>query len=409
MSKPVDKVSESPAYWSHKVDAFPSPVAQFRMAQLIDFDARLYENARIVYRFLCAWYHDEHGDALLSQRHVAKVMKQRAPEGAATLSNRTVGRAIIALMETGWVARTYKGRGKGKGASRYIPVLNVLELAALGKFPEPGQCTDPVEPGHTNGPVVGHPNGPVEGEPGHYGDPKTLLPDPPTGGVTVSSTNAVSAAPPSGLTADGAAGFEKVWKSYGRLGNKQAAREAFAAIEEPDVEHIATRAASWAASARPGQKRMPLEKWLAAEKYDEADRRVEPTKPAGPEPAANDDEPIEWVGDVSAIIPPGMHGVTVKTATAAWDGNGTKVTLAMDIDTGRLLHGDVEHCFYVEHVDPKVQSLGQGHLAQLAQAAGIDVEDSSQLVGLRAQAIVGRDGSIRYVPLADNDDHEEAA
>lgn len=408
MSKPADNISESPAYWTHKVEAFPSPVAQFRMAQLIDLDDRLYENARIVYRFLVGWYHDGHGDALLSMRHVSKVMRARAPDGAAVLSHSVVQRAIIALMETGWVVRTYKGRGKGKGASRFVPVLNVLELAAQGKFPELSHSGGTVEPSHSSGTAVSRTNGTVGAELSRSNGTKTLLRDPPTGGIT-SNSKTVSAAPPSGLTADGAAGFEKVWKAYGRLGNKQAAREAFAAIEEPDVEHIAARAASWAASAKPGQKRMPLEKWLASEKYDEADRQVEPKKPVETAPAANDDEPIEWVGDVSAIIPPGMHGVTVKTATAAWDGNGTKITLAMDIDTGRLLHGDVEHCFYVEHVDPKVQSLGQGHLAQLAQAAGIDVEDSSQLVGLRAQAIVGRDGSIRYVPLADNDDYEEAA
>lgn len=408
MSKPADNISESPAYWTHKVEAFPSPVAQFRMAQLIDLDDRLYENARIVYRFLVGWYHDGHGDALLSMRHVSKVMRARAPDGAAVLSHSVVQRAIIALMETGWVVRTYKGRGKGKGASRFVPVLNVLELAAQGKFPELSHSGGTVEPSHSSGTAVSRTNGTVDAELSRSNGTKTLLRDPPTGGIT-SNSKTVSAAPPSGLTADGAAGFEKVWKAYGRLGNKQAAREAFAAIEEPDVEHIAARAASWAASAKPGQKRMPLEKWLASEKYDEADRQVEPKKPVETAPAANDDEPIEWVGDVSAIIPSGMHGVTVKTATAAWDGNGTKITLAMDIDTGRLLHGDVEHCFYVEHVDPKVQSLGQGHLAQLAQAAGIDVEDSSQLVGLRAQAIVGRDGSIRYVPLADNDDYEEAA
>ncbi|MBN8242942.1 hypothetical protein JF546_07970 [Nitratireductor aquimarinus] len=408
MSKPADNISESPAYWTHKVEAFPSPVAQFRMAQLIDLDDRLYENARIVYRFLVGWYHDGHGDALLSMRHVSKVMRARAPDGAAVLSHSVVQRAIIALMETGWVVRTYKGRGKGKGASRFVPVLNVLELAAQGKFPELSHSGGTVEPSHSSGTAVSRTNGTVDAELSRSNGTKTLLRDPPTGGIT-SNSKTVSAAPPSGLTADGAAGFEKVWKAYGKLGDKRAAQAVYAAIENPDIDHIASRAASWAASARPGQKRMPLEKWLAAEKYDEADRRVEPTKPAGPQPAATDDEPIEWVGDVSAIIPPGMHGVTVKTATATWDGSGTKLTLAIDIDTGRLLHGDVEHSFYTEHHDIKVQARGQKHLEQLAQAAGIDIEDSSQLVGLRAQAIVGRDGSIRYVPLADNDDHEEAA
>ncbi len=98
-------------------------------------------------------------------------------------------------------------------------------------------------------------------------------------------TEEVSAPAASGLSAVAGAGsdFERIWVAYRKLGNKKASRAAFEAIENPDVELIVARAASWAASAKPGQKRMPLEKWLAAEKYDEADRRVEP-KATKPEP-----------------------------------------------------------------------------------------------------------------------------
>lgn len=408
MSKPADNISESPAYWTHKVEAFPSPVAQFRMAQLIDLDDRLYENARIVYRFLVGWYHDGHGDALLSMRHVSKVMRARAPDGAAVLSHSVVQRAIIALMETGWVVRTYKGRGKGKGASRFVPVLNVLELAAQGKFPELSHSGGTVEPSHSSGTAVSRTNGTVDAELSRSNGTKTLLRDPPTGGIT-SNSKTVSAAPPSGLSADGAAGFEKVWKAYGRLGNKQAAREAFAAIEEPDVEHVAARAASWAASAKAGQKRMPLEKWLASEKYDEADRQVEPKKPVETAPAANDDEPIEWVGDITATVPPGRHEVEVTATKVVREDDGVALVAVLNIDTGAIVLAGVEHSFFVEHRDIKVQTRGQKHLEQLARAAGIEIEDSTQIDGLRAQAIVGRDGSIRYAPLADKDDYEEAA
>ncbi|MBZ9600500.1 hypothetical protein [Phyllobacterium chamaecytisi] len=68
--------------------------------------------------------------------------------------------------------------------------------------------------------------------------------------------------------------FNRLWLAYGRLGNKQKSREAFLSIN-PDADlaqRMVERAKSWALSAKPGQKRMPLEKWLAAEKYDEADR-----------------------------------------------------------------------------------------------------------------------------------------
>ena len=181
------KVGEDRRYWTHKVKPFPEPVAQFRMAQLIDFDDRLYETARVVYRFLVGWYHHDHGDALLSQRHVAKVMKQRAPDGASVPSRNAVQRAILALLETGWVVRTAKGRGRKKTASRYIPVINVLELAEQGKFPELahaiGPDEDDAELAHANGPVsseLAHDNGPVDAKLAHAIGPKTLLPDPTT-------------------------------------------------------------------------------------------------------------------------------------------------------------------------------------------------------------------------------------
>jgi hypothetical protein len=98
-------------------------------------------------------------------------------------------------------------------------------------------------------------------------------------GVDV-GTNEVSACVP-GADAPAAtgSGFERCWRAYGRYGNKQASRQAFDAITDPDADHIAERAAAWAASAKPGQRRMPLERWLEAEKYDEADRsaRQKPT------------------------------------------------------------------------------------------------------------------------------------
>jgi len=75
-------------------------------------------------------------------------------------------------------------------------------------------------------------------------------------------------------TAPGA-GFEKAWAAYGKLGNKQASRAAWATIA-PDAAkaaQIIERASSWAASAKPGQRRMVFQKWLSAEKWDEADRR----------------------------------------------------------------------------------------------------------------------------------------
>jgi len=364
-----EKIGESRAYWTHNVKTFPEPVAQFRMAQLIDFDDRLYETARVVYRFMVGWYHGGHGDALLSQRYVAKVMKQRAPAGAMVPSRNAVQRAIIALMDTGWVVRTFQGRGKGKGASRYVPVLNVLELAAQGKFPKPAHATGPVEPAHANGPLVARTNGPVDGEPAHVGGPKTLIHDPrKDAGTSISST--VSAAPPAdGLTATAAAaGFERIWVVYGKLGSKKASRAAFEAIENPDVELIVERAASWAASAKPGQRRMPLEKWLAQEKWDEADRK---TKALENRPASPNTEKR------------GKPKVAPKPANGKRKSAGTLATI---VDGS--LDGDVLAVTFRRNDAAKSEATHRLHgryIDQLAAAVGGLPDNFEDLIGARVR------------------------
>lgn len=402
MSAPQpESVGTSPAYWTHNVESFPSPVAQFRMAQLIDFDERLYENARIVYRFLVGWYHDQYGDALLSQRHVAKVMKQRAPEGAAVLSNRTVGRAIIALLETGWVARTFKGRGKGKGASRYVPVINVLELAAQGKFPQLGHSGVPVQPGHSSDPLVGQSNGPVDAELGHSIGPKTLPPDP----AKEPETGMVDhdfATPVAGLSAAPVAkeGFDELFDVYGVRHDKADARRAYEKLA-PDADlhvRMVEAARAWRQSAG-SIERMRLRRWIEEERYDE--------QPKGARKAANDDKPAalaskpaKWVGDVPAVVSPGQHTVFIRDARHTPDVDGNhELTLILDIDNGNLVLSEVPHRFFIEHRDEALQRKGAKHLENICAAAGIsDILDVGELIGKHVIADVGVDGSIRYIP-----------
>jgi hypothetical protein len=302
------KIGESRAYWTHKVDRFPSPVAQLRMSQLIDLDDRLYETAKIVYRFLVGWYHDEHGDALMSQRHVAKVMKQRAPEGAAVPSRNAVQRAIIALMETGWVVRTFQGRGKGKGASRYVPVINVLELAAQGKFPEPARTIGPVEPAHHNGPLVAHATGPVDAEPAHATGPKTLLPDPSTDGATGRENDCAAPLAPlsAGLSAADADPaqdakldpFAELWRAYGYKRSKTEARRAYTNLA-PDadlhaamVESATAWRETWAAQNKPDAPRYTLAKWIEREEYEcSPPTAYRPKERKAKQAAANSNQP----------------------------------------------------------------------------------------------------------------------
>lgn len=391
----AEKTAETRAYWTHKVDAFPGPVAQFRMAQLIDLDDRLYENARVVYRFLIGWYHDGHGDALLSMRHVSKVMRARAPEGVAVLSHSVVQRAVSALLDTGWVVRTHKGRGKGKGASRFMPVLNVLELAGQGKFPEPshsgGTVDSSTELSRSNGTVVSRPNGTVEHELSRSNGPKTLLLDPVIEPGTGNSNDVSGAAAADGLAPTARAGGERVWNAYGKLGNKAAALAEFAKIVDPDVDHIADRAASWADSARPGQKRMPLERWLALEKYDEADRRVEPkpertAKPSTPK-AANSNVPVRIVGgrtDLGA----GEHLAEIVGADYADRPDGAaemKVALKL-IQTGE----EREHTYFAWHPQDDEREAGQRCSRSLTLATGGDpaLSDNPDPIGQRVWVIV---------------------
>lgn len=398
-------LSETPAYWAHKIKAYPDPVAVTRLAQLIDFDDRLYEAARITYRFLINWYHRDHGDALLSMRHVSKVMKGRTPQSAAVLSHSAVRRAIIALMETGWVVRTVKGRGKGKTASRYVPTLNVLDMAALGKFPELLRCNETVagEPElvHINGavgPKLLHHTEAVEPQLVRANGTKTHLLDPRTLDSQGSSKGTVSAAPtaPPAAALEGAAagsaGFQQIWQAYGKLGNKAAAKEAFAAVANPDVDHIVSRAAAWAASARPGQKRMPLEKWLAAEKYDEADRKVDP-KPM----AANDNVASKKVKEEevkpSRSIPEPPRRIATRTDTIA--------SVALEHRNGDAeivvrLSGGHHRRFAIESASEKAQRAGQVELGQLGDIRGASIEDVSDLVGLSVRLVEFEDGSAEW-------------
>ena len=127
---PPDSKSLSLAYWTMNVTKPTGPLARAKLYELIDFDERQTENSRFVYRFIVGWYHDEHGDALASVRHIVKAIRSRSPKGSRDLSRSAVQRAVVMLIETGWIVRTFAGRGRS--ASRYVPVFDVLATAAGG-------------------------------------------------------------------------------------------------------------------------------------------------------------------------------------------------------------------------------------------------------------------------------------
>lgn len=397
MSDSREKIGASRAYWTHKVDAFPSAVAVTRMAQLIDFDDRLYETARVVYRFMVSWYHTDHGDALLSQRHVAKVMKQRAPDVAAVPSRNAVQRAIMALIETGWVVRSFQGRGRGKGASRYVPVLNVLELAVQGKFPEPAHANGPVSSGaqlaHANGPVVAHANGPVGPEPAHANGPKTLLPDPATDRVTERETMhdcaAPSAPPAPALTAGPAetaqGGFDELYVTYGVRHKKADARAAYDKLA-PDAEmhrRMVVAAHAWRKAAGD-IRRMHLCKWIEGEHYDEDAPTAYLPKQRRPATAAAP----------SAKPRAADRTVIIVASSVVRDGFDSRLVAQIEADgspAGELV-------IDLESADAETQAAGQRRLAELTRALDLlTVDDSKDLHG--RPFLLKADGTYAPVPM----------
>lgn len=407
-----ETIGESPAYWTHRVETFPSPVAQFRMAQLVDMDARLYETARVVYRFMVGWYHDGYGDALLSQRHVAKVMKQRAPEGAEVPSRNAVQRAILALMETGWVVRTFQGRGKSKGASRYVPVMNVLELAAQGKFPEPAHANGPVEPAHLIGPVVAHANGPVEAEPAHATGPKTLLPDSATEPRTgMEDIDFVSPAP---ALAGGAAtkgGFDELFDAYGLRKEYAAGRVEYEKLAPSADLHaqIVEAAKAWRAGAG-GIERMHLARWLREHRFREEPKaavvaKVKANSPAKSEAAPK--TPAEVV-DTKPRVPANwllnkMNGQP-RAGSYAVEVTDTDVTEFEAAIVATLTYTGIEqpyrgmqlrHVLLVQGTNQQLQDEGQRQLLAVTSAAGLQsVSDSDELLGAKMIVSIGSDGKL---------------
>ncbi|MCP1915685.1 hypothetical protein J2R96_008165 [Bradyrhizobium elkanii] len=222
---------------------------------------------------------------------------------------------------------------------------------------------------------------------------ESYLPSPaysPADGV---STNAVSASGPGAdAPAEAGIGFERVWRAYGRLGNKQASRRAFEAIASPDVAHIEARASAWAASAKPDQRRMPLEKWLTAEKYDEADRSVKPKAKPDEYPDQYPDEEAEVPRrattsasaeiaergrriERSAIEIAVPRSIPLTVSDSAVERRGDDTWLALATDRGSV-------AVMLEGASPHLQEAGQAHFGRLTDACGMDeIEDPAELIG----------------------------
>ncbi|WP_027060531.1 hypothetical protein [Mesorhizobium loti] len=372
--------------------------AKFKLSTNLPYDPRAKRKHMLVFGFILDWYHSKYGDALASVRHIEALLKERDPSGKGLYIG-DVHAALTDLVAWGYLEQEL---GAGRRASRYVPNWGLVCSVRENTNTTDAASSVMISP---NASVMISPNATFDSvRDSTNEDPLTATR--PQDGVTSNGTD-VSALPAAGLAAAAPAGFENIWIAYGKHGSKVAARAAFAAIVNPDVDHIAERAASWAASAKPGKKRMPLEKWLAAEKYDEADRMVERKAAAKPVVAkppatipANDNQPSKWADEVSPFVTPGRRPFRVTGAVGREIGDNYEVTLSLDIDNGEMTLEGILHVFFTQHADEAVQKRGQSHWHGVCGA--VDAEWSGEtvtgVIGKSGLAEVGNDGSIEYIP-----------
>jgi hypothetical protein len=186
----------------------------------------------------------------------------------------------------------------------------------------------------------------------------------------------------------------------------------FAAIDNPDVDHIAERAAAWAASAKPGQRRMPLEKWLAAEKYDEADRKVPAKQPAsaiGTAKADNDNDPLPiplWARGKPQNWPDGSYPIKIVEADTHEDeySDEKAIILKYRIVDGEHAGEEHEHVFWtVSSFSPENATKGTEHLNAIMKAVNQEtLQEAAELLDRFLRATVAGD-SIEYSALSDKE------
>lgn len=333
--------------------------------------------------FRAAWvildrYMQGRGKGRASVRYIAK---------ATGLAQRAVVAACRELTEWGYTQRIV---GSGSRPSEYMPnwvtsppttALHHENEAVSGS---PVDSTIATHGGHTN--LVSGTHG------GHESDLHI------TGLKAELYVGHVSASGP-GADAPAASGdFERIWRAYGKYGNKAASKHAFAAIASPDVDHITSRAAAWAASAKPGQRRMPLEKWLEQERYDEADRSTKPK----PRAEASVAEPMEVevrkkrtdVDDAtesaervralqrSTIEVEAPRNTPLTVVDTAVEQRGGDTWLSITTSGGRI-------AVLLEGVRSELQEEGQAHLGRMMNACGVaEIDDGAELHGCTF-AIVG--------------------
>lgn len=318
------------------------------------------------------------GSGRASVRYISK---------ATGMSQRAVVSACRELTEWGYTQRIV---GSGSRPSEYTP-----NWTTTPPFTVPSTDFEVVSGTHDDSTIATQ-EGHTKSLSGTHGGRESDLPLTGVKAELEVVSKSVSASGPGAEAAPAVAGidFEHCWRAYGRYGNKQASRKAFEAIENPDVDLIARRASAWAASAKPGQRRMPFEKWLEAEKYDEADRQVQPkarvSKPEVRERTdadhANESARAARSIERKAIDVGVPLNVPVTVVSDAVESNDGDKWLRLLTDKGSI-------GILIEANSCDLQRAGQMHFAQLTDACGlVDVSDGAAFHGMRF--MVTHDGIV---------------
>ncbi|RRI03939.1 hypothetical protein EH240_09575 [Mesorhizobium tamadayense] len=422
-------------YW--KLDDPRGLLGQTRAVALMRSDNRASYKHLALIEFHWGWANQKYDwTSLASVRRMHSVLTERNPLGLPGMTTRHINSGNRDLCEWGWLFELDKG--SGRNASRFLPNYTVFQIAATGNFSKflNGEISCSVSRAgtHNGYEILCIPYGDTDActyevnanrfSVSPVGNKDSLT---GTGLQAVSTERDIEPATPTAphappaIAADaaGSAGdgerdwFEELWRAYGYKRGKTEARRAYAKLA-PDADLHAEMVASavswretWAAQDKPDAPRFTLAKWIEREEYEcepptayrPKERKDRPKKPAV---ADNDNAEVEWVGDVSAFVPAGRHVIRIKDAWYHVDGDNHEATLVFDVDDQNIVLTDVEHCFFVQHQNENVQIKGQKHLNDACRSAGIaDIEDMEQFIGKDVEVIVGKDGSIRYIPVWD--------
>lgn len=390
--------------------------AKFLLLAALPYDPRAKRKHSLVFGFILDWFHSTYGNALASVRHVAKTIKERDPSGHGLYSGDVHG-ALSDLVAWGYL---HQVKGAGRQASRYIPAW---DLVCVRKTPN---ATDDVSSVRENENTCVLENANANGLSVHEipnEDPLTG-PGQRTGSHVVGSMfeSAPLAPPADGLKATAAEtasgdGFSEFWKVWPRKHGIKKARAEWAKILS-DVDVVIDVAGEWAAHyEKHGIEKKWIPEpanWLAGERWLEdlpivhvdakgaAIAKAKANAPAKADPKAepqpdNDNEPGAPVLDVGPFSPIGTYDVTIVGSKLIPDNNGEKVILLLKLSEGRSVMHDIEHSFYNQHSDPKVQARGQAYLRTLSDCLDIEsLTDTEQLEGRRVSCTVDQRFAISY-------------